>query len=132
VKKLLLLCVLTLGCSDDSSGDGGPDSTAEAAPDLCDIDLFTGNGNACPHASTRVCFGDPTCEAGNGCTCENQAGSPTWSCFTPPECLFPCTSSPFVDAAPCDGGDETSAGDDAGDDSSTTDAAADAADAGTD
>lgn len=127
VKKLLFLCALALGaCDGDSSNDGGADATAESAADLCDINLFSGNGNACPHASTRVCFSDPSCEAGNGCTCKDTNGSPTWSCFTPPECLFPCSSSPLSDAA-CDSGDETSTGDDAG-----ADAATEAGDASTD
>jgi len=128
VKKLLFLCALTLGaCNGDSSNDGGADATTETGPDLCDYNSFTGNGNACPHASTRVCFSDPTCEAGNGCTCKDMNGSPTWSCFTPDECKFPCSSSPFVDAAPCDAGDDSSPTIDSGSDTGT-----DASDAGTD
>ena len=125
MKKLLFLCALALGgCNGDSSNDGGSDATTESAVDLCDINAFTGNGNACPHASTRVCFADPTCDASNGCTCKEQNGTPTWSCFTPPECKGGC--SPVADGG-CDAGDDASPAE-AGDDSSTTDAS----DAGTD
>ena len=122
MKKLLFLCALTLGaCNGDSTNDGGADATTEPAVDLCDINAFTGNGNACPHVSTRVCFSDPTCEAGNGCTCKDMGGSPTWSCFTPPECKGGC--SPVADGG-CDAGNDapTEASDDSGD----------AGDAGTD
>jgi len=125
------MCALTLGaCNGDNSNDGGADATTEPVADLCDINAFTGNGNACPHASTRVCFQDPTCEAGNGCTCENQGGSPKWNCYTPPECLYPCSSSPLTDAQPCDAGEDAPV--EASDDSSTDDASSDASDAGTD
>ena len=126
MKKLLFLCALVLGaCNGDSNGDGGSDATTESAVDLCDIDAFLasgGNGNACPHASSRVCFTDPTCEAGNGCTCKDINGSPTWSCYTPPECTGGCS---LIGDAACDAGPDAPA--EAGDDSST-----DASDAGTD
>jgi hypothetical protein len=115
VKKLLFLCALTLGaCNGDSSNDGGTDATAEPAVDLCDINAFTGNGNACPRASTRVCFADPTCEAGNGCTCKDQGGTPKWSCYTPPECTGGC--SPIADGG-CDAAADApaEAADDSGD-----------------
>ena len=126
MKKLLFLCALALGaCNGDSSNnDGGSDATAESAPDLCDLNAFTGNGNACPHVSTRVCFSDPTCEAGaNGCTCKDMGGNPIWSCYTPPECKGGC--SPIADGG-CDAGSDAPV--EASDDSSTTDAS----DAGTD
>ena len=122
MKKLFLMCALiTIGaCNGDSSNDGGTDATTEPAPDLCDINAFTGNGNACPRVSTRVCF--PVCEAGGGCTCSSSASGPTWVCTNPPEC-HPCSNSPLQDALPpCDDGGEPEAGDDS---------ATDAGDAGT-
>jgi hypothetical protein len=125
VKKLLFLCALTLGaCNSDSSNDGGTDATTEQAPDLCDVDAFLasgGNGNACPHASTRVCFQDPSCEASTGCVCKGS--TPTWSCFpTPPECSGGCS---LLDDGGCDAGD--AAPSDASDGSSS-----DGSDAGSD
>lgn len=110
------MCALTLGaCNGDSSNDGGADATTEPTADLCDINAFTGNGSTCPHVSTRVCFSDPTCEAGvNGCTCISKNGNPVWSCYTPPECLGGC--SPIADGG-CDAGADApvEASDDSGD-----------------
>jgi hypothetical protein len=123
VNKLLFLsALLTLGaCNGDSSNDGGTDATTELAADLCDINAFSGNGNACPHVSTRVCF--PICEAGGGCTCSGSSSGPVWVCTNPAEC-HPCSNSPLSDAA-CDAGDDAPA--EASDDASDagSDAAAD-------
>ena len=123
MRKLLFLSALVLGaCNGDNSNDGGADATSEPTVDLCDINAFTGNGNACPHVSTRVCFSDPTCDAGNGCTCKSVNGNPTWSCYTPPECTGGC--SPIADGG-CDAGADAPA------EASPADAS-DASDAGTD
>lgn len=123
MKKLLFYCALLIGaCNGDSSNDGGADATTEPAVDLCDINAFSGNGNACPHVSTRVCF--PVCEAGGGCTCSSSSSGPVWVCTNPAECHPPCSNSPFSDAGPCDAGADAPA--------EATDDAGDAGDAGTD
>src|ERR1700690_1540057 len=89
----LVVVIGFAACSNDSSNDGGTDATTEPLTDLCDLGSFSGNGNACPHASTRVCF--PVCDAGGGCVCTGSP--PIWQCTNPPECI-PCNSSPVVDA----------------------------------
>ncbi len=120
------MCAASIGfawaCDSGSSGDGGSDATSEPPVDICST--FTTAGDKCSHASTVVCFQDPTCEAGNGCSCKATDAGPTWECYTPPECLHPCTSSPYVDAQPCDSGSDVVAVPDAGD---ASDDSADAA-----
>jgi hypothetical protein len=111
-----------IACNSDSTSDGGGDVTTEPAPDLCDIDYFTGNGMKCPSASSRVCF--PVCDAGGGCVCTATDVGPLWQCTNPIACQV-CNSSPYSDAQcpdASDGGPEIDA-DDAGD------ASGDAADA---
>ncbi len=125
-KTIIFLCcvsgvvVLAAACnSDSSSGDGGSDATTEAATDLCDINAFSGNGNACPHVSTRVCF--PVCDAGGGCVCTASGSGPVWQCTNPVECT-PCNSSPLSPPCPDAGDDAGDAASDSSDDGSTLDA----------
>lgn len=124
--------VIAAACSDDSSGDGGSDATAESSADLCDTDAFTGNGNACPHESTRICF--PICEASDpgGCVCKSTANGPVWNCTYPDDCKDPCGNTSPNNDADCpdvnDGGIELDAND-AGD-ADDADDASDADDAG--
>ncbi len=98
------MCAASLGlawaCDSGSSGDGGTDANSEAIVDICST--FTSVGDKCAHSSGVVCFRDPTCEAGNGCSCKDTDAGPTWECFTPPECVNPCNSSPYADAQGCD------------------------------
>jgi len=100
-KSIIISCLfVTLAfasfsaCNSDNTTDAG-DATTEPPPDLCDLNTFSGNGNACPNASVRVCF--PVCDAGGGCVCTKSASGPIWVCTNPPECQ-PCNSSPVVDA----------------------------------
>ncbi len=124
VRSLLLvpLLVLPFGLEacDTNADDVATDAsvTKDAAPDLCDLDAFSGNGNACRAVSTRVCFA--FCDAG-GCKCVQGASGPIWKCVND----FSC----FPDAAPTDdaGPDDATT-----DGPTTTDGAADAADAATD
>jgi hypothetical protein len=114
------VCAASLGfaaaCDSGSSSDGGTDATSEQVVDICST--FTTAGDKCLKASNVVCFRDYTCEAGNGCTCKDSDGGPTWECYTPPECIHPCSSSPLVDAECPDASDgaTTDDGGDAGDD----------------
>ena len=96
---LLALGLFGLGCSTDdvSAQDGGGDGASDGALDLCDIDAFSGNGNACPRPSDRVCF--PQCSTG-GCKCTQSAAGPRWKCTSDFSCLP--DSGPLDDAAPDD------------------------------
>ncbi|HEX7601078.1 MAG TPA: hypothetical protein VF316_05710 [Polyangiaceae bacterium] len=116
--RILFLLVLPLGlfglgCStDDSAQDGGADGAHDGPIDLCDVDAFSGSGNACAHLSDRVCF--PQCTTG-GCKCAQGATGPVWKCTSDFSCVP--DSGPLDDAAP----------DDATPDDAATDGGVDAA-----
>jgi hypothetical protein len=97
----LLLLPFQLAACDTNADDVATDASLskDSAPDLCDLDAFTGNGNACRGVSNRVCF--PFCDAG-GCRCVQGTSGPIWKCVND----FSC----FPDGAPSDdAGNETDA-----------------------
>jgi hypothetical protein len=102
-------------CNSGGNGDAGLDVTEEPVTDICLA--FSEPGNACPHASTVVCF--PVCDAGGGCQCKGNP--PIWECTTPPECIDPCGNTSPLNDADCpdvsEGGepDASDAGEDASD-----------------
>lgn len=113
----LALGVLGVGCSttDGATQDGGSDGAADGALDLCDVNAFTGSGNACPRLSDRLCF--LQCSTG-GCKCAQGATGPVWKCTSDFSCVP--DSGPLddagtdddaapADAAPADGGDAAAA-----------------------
>lgn len=113
---ILLLSFLALaGCStsDDTTSDASVNT--DSGIDICDLDAFSGNGNACPVVSTRLCF--RFCDAG-GCRCSQGASGPVWKCVND----FSC----YPDGAPnLDGGDDDATSDAGTSDGGGTDAAGD-------
>jgi hypothetical protein len=99
---ILLFSILALaGCSttDDTPTDAS--TNKDGSIDICDLDAFSGNGNACPAVSSRLCF--PLCDAG-GCRCSQGASGPVWKCVND----FSC----FADGSPlADGGDDDASAD---------------------
>ena len=107
VRHLVLLpLIFGLAACDTNADDVVPDGsvTKDSGVDICDLDAFTGNGNACRAVSNRVCF--PLCDAG-GCRCVQGSSGPVWKCVND----FSC----YPDGGPLDdsGSDEDGAATDA-------------------
>jgi hypothetical protein len=86
-----MLAFSLAGCGATSSAatatvEGGP-TDAAVAIDPCDLDAFSGAGNACPFVTPIRCFAQ--CEAG-GCFCQGTDSGPRWACTTDRSCLPAC------------------------------------------
>ena len=111
IALVLAFSLFGFGCSTDDA-QGAADSAADVAPDLCDVDAFSGSGNVCPRVSDRVCF--VQCVTG-GCKCTQGATGPVWKCTSDFSCVP--DAGPLDDAATADGG--TDGGADGGVDAAT-------------
>ncbi len=96
-----LVGVALLRCSTSSNAPAA-DASADALPDLCDLNAYTGVGKPCAYVSSKVCF--KQCTIG-GCKCVAGASGPTWTCVTDVSCEP--DSGPLDDAP----NDTSSAGD---------------------
>lgn len=97
--RTAILFLFACGCNSTTAAmDAGDGAPTDSGLDLCDLDRFLdsgGAGNACPYASSRLCFHNMTDCPAQGCLCSATSMGPRWKCTTD----YTCKDSGVDDAS---------------------------------